>query len=80
MMRLGWRQLDVLMAADQGKARTRHSGQGRFYATGLTEPQPERVLDSLLNLELVALGEEEINGHRLVLTPKGQRELDRRMV
>jgi len=70
-MRLGHRQLDVLRAAEHGRAWTHHVGQGRMVVLTGGDHHPERVLERLLDLELLALGAEGVQlGTRFIATPE----------
>jgi hypothetical protein len=77
-MRLGHRQLALLRATAAGKASTHHTGQGRMVALGGGEWFPDRVLERLLDLELVELGADQVAGHQLQLTDAGRAELEAR--
>lgn len=73
MARLGPRQIAALKSAAAGTARTHHSGQGRMdlFAIGVDPERTEHLLDRLLELEYVTLGERLISGHKLVITEDG---------
>jgi hypothetical protein len=75
-VRLGSRQLDVLHGAAAGKAATHHVRGGRMVVFGLRDAHPEAVVDRLLDLGLVDLGERTITGYRLDLTEAGRARLD----
>lgn len=71
VLRLGARQLDVVLGARFGTAHTR---QGRVF--GGADTYPASVLERVLDLGLVTLGDETVSGHRLVVTAAGWAALE----
>lgn len=71
-MRLGRRQLDVLRAAAEGRSWTHHSGHGRMTIVGLDGVHPDEVLERLLELDLIRLGECRVAGHVVQLSDAGR--------
>lgn len=76
-MRIGWRMLDVLQAADSDEgARTHVDPHGRITVEGIDEWHRVDVLDRLLDSGLVALGVAVPDGHGVELTERGAQELN----
>lgn len=78
-MRLGRRQLDVLLAADAGKASLHHHLRGAMQIFGASEVYPGDVVDGLLEHDLVYLEDHPVRPWQLIrATLKGTLELERR--
>lgn len=76
MTRIGRRQLDVLRAAELGKASVWHHLRGRMNVAGIEDVYGDDVLESLFARALVERGEERHTGYLLVLTDLGRRALE----
>lgn len=76
-VRLGKRQRELLEAARDGKASLHHRRRGVMWIGGVEPEIPMRVLDRLLELELVTLAEHPRKPwHIIVLTGAGRKALD----